>query len=118
MVIVSLVSRVVGPLPNGRTSWLINGGDPNHLLTGMILQVQFTNSLPQEILHFRQRALFSGMEFVGKPRKGRQLHQSPLPVYSGFLVVAKTFYGSRPNPPKKKQEIQNKYIIVTTEAEN
>ena len=23
--------RVVGPLPNGRTSWLINGGDPNHL---------------------------------------------------------------------------------------
>ncbi len=30
--------RVVGPLPNGH-SWLINGGDPNHLLTGMILQV-------------------------------------------------------------------------------
>ena len=25
---------VVGPLPNGRTPWLINGGpDPNHLLT-------------------------------------------------------------------------------------
>ena len=23
--------RVVGPLPNGRTSWLINGGDPNYL---------------------------------------------------------------------------------------
>ncbi len=33
--------RVVGPLPNGN-SWLINGGDPNHLLTtvtGMILEV-------------------------------------------------------------------------------
>ena len=29
--------RVVGALPNGRTSWLINGGDPN-LLSGMILQ--------------------------------------------------------------------------------
>ena len=29
---------VVGPLPNG-LSWLINGGDPNHLLSGMILQV-------------------------------------------------------------------------------
>ena len=29
--------QVVGPLPNGH-SWLINGGDPNHLLTGMILQ--------------------------------------------------------------------------------
>ena len=23
--------RVVGPLPNGRNSWLINGGDPTHL---------------------------------------------------------------------------------------
>ena len=23
--------RVVGPLPNGRASWLINGGDPKHL---------------------------------------------------------------------------------------
>ena len=23
--------RVVGPLANGRTLWLINGGDPNHL---------------------------------------------------------------------------------------
>ena len=33
------LSRVVGPLPNGRTLWLINGGDPNYLLSGMILQV-------------------------------------------------------------------------------
>ena len=23
--------QVVGPLPNGRTLWLINGGDPNYL---------------------------------------------------------------------------------------
>ena len=30
---------VVGPLPNGRTPWLVNGGDPNYLLTQMILQV-------------------------------------------------------------------------------
>ena len=30
MVIVSPLSTVV-PLPNGRTSWLIIGGDPNHL---------------------------------------------------------------------------------------
>ena len=29
----------MGPLPNGRTPWLENGGAPNHLLTGMILQV-------------------------------------------------------------------------------
>ena len=26
--------EVVGPLPNGRTPWLINGGDPNYLLSG------------------------------------------------------------------------------------
>ena len=31
MVIVSPLSRVVGPLPNGRTLWLINGGDPNYV---------------------------------------------------------------------------------------
>ena len=32
MVIVSpCTHRVVGPLPNGRILWLINGGDPNHL---------------------------------------------------------------------------------------
>ena len=36
--------RVVGPFPNGRTSWLINGDDPNHLLTGMILQVMPYNA--------------------------------------------------------------------------
>ena len=30
---------VVGPLPNGRTSWLVNGGDPTR--PGMILQVDF-----------------------------------------------------------------------------
>ena len=29
----------MGPLPNDPTPWLINGGYPNHLLTGMILQV-------------------------------------------------------------------------------
>ena len=31
--------EVVGPLPNGRTPWLINGGDPNYLLSGVILQI-------------------------------------------------------------------------------
>ena len=30
-----ITSRVVGPLPNGH-SWLINGGDPNNLLTGLL----------------------------------------------------------------------------------
>ena len=35
-------ARVVGPLANGRfmacmaVSWLVNGGDPNHLLAGMV----------------------------------------------------------------------------------
>ena len=31
----------MGPLPNGH-SWLMNGGDPNYLLAGMILQVWYT----------------------------------------------------------------------------
>ena len=31
MVIVSPLTGVVGPLTNGRTPWLINGGDPNHV---------------------------------------------------------------------------------------
>ena len=31
---------VMGPLPNGRTSWHINGGpDPKYLLSGVVLQV-------------------------------------------------------------------------------
>ena len=37
--------RVMGPLPNGRTLWLINGGDPNHLLTWTILQIEFLNRI-------------------------------------------------------------------------
>ena len=41
IVFVPFSDRVVGPLPNGRTSWLINAGDPNHILTGMILQVDY-----------------------------------------------------------------------------
>ena len=32
-------TRVVGPLPNGLFKRLANGGDPSHLLIGMILQV-------------------------------------------------------------------------------
>ncbi len=40
---------VVGPLPNGLYKWLITGGDPNHLLTGMILQVNdFESALGSE----------------------------------------------------------------------
>ena len=44
MVIVSPLTGVV-PLPNGRTPWLINGGDPNYLLSGVILQVGFPRKL-------------------------------------------------------------------------
>ena len=31
MVIVSPLNGVMGPLINGRTSWLLKRGDPNHL---------------------------------------------------------------------------------------
>ena len=34
MVIVSPLTGVVGPLANGRTPWLITGGDPNYLRSG------------------------------------------------------------------------------------
>ena len=37
--LVSPLNGVMGPLINGRKKWLINGGDPNYLLTGMTLQV-------------------------------------------------------------------------------
>ena len=37
--------RVVGPLPNGLFMAEINGGDPNYLLTGMILQVLVINGV-------------------------------------------------------------------------
>ena len=33
MIFLSPPTRVMGPFPNGH-SWLINGGDPNHLLSG------------------------------------------------------------------------------------
>ena len=36
--LLSPIPGVVGPLPNGH-SWLIHGGDPNYLLSGVILQV-------------------------------------------------------------------------------
>ena len=45
------LNGVVGPLTNGRTSWLINGGDPNYLLTGMILQVQYKRSFLRILVH-------------------------------------------------------------------
>ena len=43
----SRASRVVGPLPNGRTSWLTNGVDPNHLrdLGWSSKSVMFSNSI-------------------------------------------------------------------------
>ena len=33
----------MGPLPNGVFMAFLNGGDPNYLLTGMILQVHHVN---------------------------------------------------------------------------
>ena len=40
--------RVVGPLPNRQTSWLINGGDPNHVPKSWepILQVSHEKTPP------------------------------------------------------------------------
>ena len=41
--------RVMGPLPNGLIKWLIYGCDPNHLLTGMILQVVVFTPFPDSM---------------------------------------------------------------------
>ena len=41
--------QVVGPLPNG-LFWLINRGDPNYLVTGMILQVRVATKKIQEVI--------------------------------------------------------------------
>ena len=59
MVIVSPLNGVMGPLINGRTSWLINGGDPNYLLSGMILQVGGIRSpkLPLSLSPYSQKPL-------------------------------------------------------------
>ena len=56
MVSKSPKDRVLGPLPDGRTSWLISGGDPNHLVTGMILQVA-PNRPQVKVRDFRSRQL-------------------------------------------------------------
>ena len=39
-VMVSPLKNGIIHLPNGRKSWLVNRGHPNHFLNGMILQVQ------------------------------------------------------------------------------
>ena len=47
-----LKDRVVGPLPHGRTPWLLNRGDPNHLLIRMILQAgpRFLDHVANQII--------------------------------------------------------------------
>ena len=69
MVIVgtSPTDRVVGPLPSMAFLWLINGGDPNHLLTGMILQAwktgdmygRFNGDLPWKDLNLRKGSWYT-----------------------------------------------------------
>ena len=53
MVCKSPKDRVVGPPSKWAKwlKWLINGGDPNHLLTGMILQVELMISCPNGFLN-------------------------------------------------------------------
>ncbi len=63
--LITMVSKsprpgVVGPLPNGLSKWLINGGDPNYLLNGMILQVG-TNSTEKHPGWWTRIKFFSGV---------------------------------------------------------
>ena len=54
MVIVGPLNGVVGPLPNGQTSWLINRGDPNHL------QVMGAHPSTKEALHLSLQRFLHG----------------------------------------------------------
>ena len=59
-----------GPLPNGRTSWFVNGGDPQPVISpGMILQV---GTLPGRVCPFFARQ---------KSRKLHMLIQSPQRIW-------------------------------------
>ena len=86
MVIVSLASRVVGPLPNG-----LNGlemGVTNHLLTGMILQAGRLN-----YRHFQgsrknsQKSAFEKhAEFQGSNFRKLRNKKTP-PIFEGRLEI-------------------------------
>ena len=55
----------VGLVINGRVSWLINGGDPNHLLDGMILQAIYSSSI-EDGHRSEQKDKFQKMEQQNK----------------------------------------------------
>ena len=89
------LNRVVGPLPNGRTSWLINGGDPNHLLSGMILQVP-TQSLTVPVGMFGVFFLLSfwaSVTFQGRAVKLRGCIFSHGGLRGGFWLGWPFFWG-------------------------
>ena len=52
----------VGPLPNGRTPWLINGGDPNYVSVrpGSPSSKQLPISLPNQVEWTEHDNIFSG----------------------------------------------------------
>ena len=68
MVIVSPLTGVVGPLPNGRTSWLINGDSRDYLLNGMILQVDSHHFMATA----SSRCLFRPWPATSEQRRRRQ----------------------------------------------
>ena len=47
-------------------SWLINGGDPNHLLDGMILQAIYSSSIEDGHRQSEQKDKFQKMEQQNK----------------------------------------------------
>ena len=67
-------------------SWFINGGDPNHLLTGMILQVDHLPGPPDEHRGESVHSLtfLEGQVEMGKPEA------SKICVYISIWAVIKT----------------------------
>ena len=99
------------PDPNGRTLWLINGGDPNHLRTGMILQASVerprTERTPRSPLQgyffLKRVGLFFGGEQYKKGDGGKQL--SKCRFFVVFAGVSEKKIGVR-IPLQKKGWIQ------------
>ena len=91
--------RLVGPLPNGRTLWLVNGGPhPNHLLTGPGMILQAANKTRGSGNHLRH-ALNSGLGII---EKNAQIYGIILPSFIDFKGITICQYKDPYKPTSMK----------------
>ncbi len=90
MVIVSPLSRVVGPLPNGH-SWSINRGDPNHLSTPgnqhQVLMWQLVVLWPMSITSFVWRPSEWRIWGCGFQICSNRIHGTGISTYIWLMFV-------------------------------